>query len=127
MKPKILIADDEPDSVSFMKDALEDAGYDVLVAYDGTQVFEQLANRPNLIILNVMMPHADGFEVARAISRPGQLSDFVFERPRRRAGENAERHIVYDGIVALDARNYELFVHEKLVPLTPRAPSCTAR
>lgn len=67
MKPKILIADDEPDSVSFMKDALEDAGYDVLVAYDGTQVFEQLANRPNLIILNVMMPHADGFEVARAI------------------------------------------------------------
>lgn len=67
MKPKILIADDEPDIVSFMKDALEDDGYEVIVSRDGTEVFHHLGSRPDLIILDVMMPRLDGLEVCRAI------------------------------------------------------------
>lgn len=157
MKPKILIADDEPDIVAFMIDALEDDGYDVLVAYDGAQVFEQLGARPDLIILDVMMPHMDGFEVARTIrdrvgcpilflSARGAEDDRIqglmaggddylvkpvsmrelkarvaaHLRREQRAGARPERHVVYDGIAALDASNYKLYVREKPVSLTPR-------
>ncbi|WP_152395327.1 response regulator transcription factor [Paenibacillus guangzhouensis] len=67
MKGKILIADDERDIVAFMCDALQDEGYEVSVAYDGQEVFDQLREIPDLIILDVMMPHLDGLEVCQAI------------------------------------------------------------
>lgn len=67
MKGKILLADDEASIVEFIQDALEDEGYEVLVAYNGDEVFKQLAYKPDLIILDVMMPGPDGFEVCRAV------------------------------------------------------------
>ncbi|CEH27863.1 chemotaxis protein CheY [Aneurinibacillus migulanus] len=67
MKGKILLADDEASIVEFIQDALEDEGYEVLVAYNGDEVFKQLAYKPDLIILDIMMPGPDGFEVCRAV------------------------------------------------------------
>ncbi|KIV58432.1 response regulator transcription factor [Aneurinibacillus migulanus] len=67
MKGKILLADDEASIVEFIQDALEDEGYEVLVAYNGDEVFKQLAYKPDLIILDIMMPGSDGFEVCRAV------------------------------------------------------------
>lgn len=67
VKERILIVDDEADMTAFMRDALEDDGYEVLVSYNGTDVFRQLAHRPDLIILDVMMPGMNGLEVCRAI------------------------------------------------------------
>ena len=69
MREKILIADDEREIVEFMRDALEDEGYDVRIAYDGEQVLDQLNDHEllDLIILDIMMPHLDGLEVCQAI------------------------------------------------------------
>ncbi|AIQ22733.1 response regulator transcription factor [Paenibacillus sp. FSL H7-0737] len=67
MREKILIADDERDIVGFMRDALQDDGYEVSVAYDGKEVFDRLGETPDLIILDIMMPHLDGLEVCQAI------------------------------------------------------------
>ncbi|GED13870.1 DNA-binding response regulator [Aneurinibacillus migulanus] len=67
LKGKILLADDEASIVEFIQDALEDEGYEVLVAYNGDEVFKQLAYKPDLIILDIMMPGSDGFEVCRAV------------------------------------------------------------
>jgi DNA-binding response OmpR family regulator len=67
LKGKILLADDEASIVEFIQDALEDEGYEVLVAYNGDEVFKQLAYKPDLIILDIMMPGPDGFEVCRAV------------------------------------------------------------
>lgn len=60
---KILVADDEKDVVSLLKDYLEMKGYCVYTAYNGTQAIEAASNQPDLILLDVNMPEADGFEV----------------------------------------------------------------
>ncbi|NWL86085.1 DNA-binding response regulator [Paenibacillus sp. 79R4] len=69
MREKILIADDEREIVEFMRDALEDDGYDVRIAYDGSQVLDRLEEHEqfDLIILDIMMPHLDGLEVCQVI------------------------------------------------------------
>ena len=60
---KILVADDEKDVVSLLKDYLELKGYCVFTAYNGTQAIEAASKSPDLILLDVNMPEADGFEV----------------------------------------------------------------
>lgn len=60
---RILVADDEEDVVSLLKDYLEINGYEVLTAYNGRQAVEAASNNPDLILLDVNMPEADGFEV----------------------------------------------------------------
>ncbi|WP_010496017.1 response regulator [Paenibacillus elgii] len=64
---KILIADDERDILTFMEDALTDEGYAVLTASGGEEVFALLKEQPDLILLDVMMPGLDGWEVCRSI------------------------------------------------------------
>ena len=70
---KILIADDEPDLLELLQLNLKVEGHDVQTACDGTQALEQaLARRPDLVVLDVMMPGMDGLEVLRALrSEPG--------------------------------------------------------
>lgn len=67
MRGRILVVDDEADMVAFIRDALEDEGYEVLVAFDGEEMFRQLEHQPDVIILDVMMPGLDGLKVCRAI------------------------------------------------------------
>lgn len=64
---KVLIVDDEKDIVGFMKDSLTDQGYDVLTAYDGEEALQALAQEPDIIILDVMMPGMNGFELCEQI------------------------------------------------------------
>ncbi len=66
-KGTILIADDEPDIVSFMQQYLEDEGYDVITAYNGYEVLKRVEDSPDLIILDVMMPGMDGLSVCSTI------------------------------------------------------------
>lgn len=63
----ILVADDEKDVVSLLKDFLELKGYCVYTANNGKQAIEQASKSPDLILLDVNMPEADGFEVCRRI------------------------------------------------------------
>lgn len=67
MYEKILVVDDEEDIVSLIKDALEDENYTVYTAYNGHEVIEKLKLNPELILLDVMMPGMDGFEVCKII------------------------------------------------------------
>ena len=60
---KILVADDERDVVSLLKDYLELSGYCVFTAYNGAEAVEAASNAPDLILLDVNMPEMDGFEV----------------------------------------------------------------
>ena len=60
---KILVADDEKDVVSLLKDYLELKDYCVYTAYNGKEAVEAASVSPDLILLDVNMPEADGFEV----------------------------------------------------------------
>jgi len=64
MKKKILIADDSPTIVAIIKDILTEAGYDTIEASDGQAALEKAKKeRPDLIILDLMLPKIDGYKV----------------------------------------------------------------
>jgi len=73
----ILIIDDAVDLVTLLKDELEARGHEVLTAYDGEEGVRQAKKQPDLIILDIMMPNMDGFEVCRAI-RDEVLCPIIF-------------------------------------------------
>lgn len=65
---EILLVDDEPDIVMLTRMVLENEGHHVLVARDGRECMKVLADEnPDLILLDVMMPGDDGWEVCRKI------------------------------------------------------------
>jgi diguanylate cyclase (GGDEF)-like protein len=75
MPETILVVDDDPDIARFVEVNLRSAGYDVSVASDGEQALEKAAAlRPNLVLLDVMMPRIDGFEVAQRLRRNPQTA-----------------------------------------------------
>ena len=66
MAKKILIADDEPNIVISLEFLLKREGYEVVVAHNGAEALDQVrAERPDLAILDVMMPLRNGFEVCQ--------------------------------------------------------------
>ena len=66
--PKILIVEDEPDMVAGLRDNFEFEGYQVLSAMDGVSGLERaLADSPDLVILDVMMPRMSGLEVCKQL------------------------------------------------------------
>ncbi|MBI4587899.1 MAG: response regulator [Candidatus Rokubacteria bacterium] len=70
VKATVVVADDNPDNVELLRLALEDAGYTVVTAFDGHEALLKVAEtNPDLVILDVMMPGKDGFEVCRRLKR----------------------------------------------------------
>ncbi len=67
MKTKILLVDDEKDIVEFLQYNLEQEGFQVITAYDGVEAIEKLNHKPDLILLDVLMPKMDGYEACRKI------------------------------------------------------------
>lgn len=75
MAKKILLADDDPDVVDVISMLLEDEGYEIVTARDGAEALEKIKfENPDLIILDLLMPHVDGFAVF------GMMQDPRFER-----------------------------------------------
>jgi CheY-like chemotaxis protein len=82
----ILVVDDEPDVVTLLKYILEKDGHCVQEACDGTDAIEKLGlsgegvppARPDLVILDVMMPNIDGYTVCRRMAGSESLSSIPF-------------------------------------------------
>lgn len=75
-KKTILIADDEPNIVISLEFLLQREGYDVLVARDGQEALNSIrTHRPDLVLLDVMMPHLSGFEVCQAVRAEPDLQN----------------------------------------------------
>lgn len=72
---KILLVDDEKDIVEFLQYNLRQEGFDVIIAYDGIEALGMLKENPELVILDIMMPGMDGFEVCRRIR---QMNGFEY-------------------------------------------------
>jgi two-component system alkaline phosphatase synthesis response regulator PhoP len=64
---KILLVDDEKDIVEFLQYNLKQEGFEVITAYDGMETLTKIKEKPDLVILDIMMPKMDGFEVCRRI------------------------------------------------------------
>lgn len=76
MPRKILTVDDEKHIVRLIQVNLERQGYEVVTASDGREALEKVdAERPDLVILDVMMPYMDGFEVLQNMKRNPSTRD----------------------------------------------------
>jgi len=65
---RILIIEDEPALLRGLKDTFQSLGYDVLVAQDGQAGLEAaLGRNPDLILLDIMLPRVNGYEICRAV------------------------------------------------------------
>ncbi|MCO4745000.1 MAG: response regulator [Proteobacteria bacterium] len=77
MNKKVLIVDDEPHIRLLLEqtlDELEEVGVEILMAADGREALEMVSEeRPDLILLDVMMPHVNGFDVCRTIRADPEL------------------------------------------------------
>ena len=68
MSMRILVVDDEPNIVNVLRSNLEREGYKVLAAYDGEEALRvTLSRKPDLILLDCMLPGLDGFDVCKRI------------------------------------------------------------
>ena len=73
---KILIAEDEPNIVISLEFLLKEAGYEVAIARDGLQALDLAGTlRPDLIVLDVMLPALNGFDVCRRIRGSSEVKD----------------------------------------------------
>jgi DNA-binding response OmpR family regulator/DNA-binding CsgD family transcriptional regulator len=71
----VLIVDDVPENLSLLHDALDEAGYTVLVATHGEAALQRAAQVvPDIILLDAVMPGIDGFEVARRLKAMGETA-----------------------------------------------------
>jgi two-component system alkaline phosphatase synthesis response regulator PhoP len=74
-RQRILVVDDDKEVVRLMRGYLEQAGYDVLVAYDGDTAWHMLrADRPDLLLLDLMLPGRDGLTLTRQLRADSALA-----------------------------------------------------
>jgi len=74
MAPKILVADDEPNIIKLLRMYLREEGYEVSSARDGREALERFrADKPDLVLLDLMMPEMGGFEVCTEIRKESDI------------------------------------------------------
>ena len=75
-KKRVLVVDDEPDFCAIVQGQLEKEGFAVELAYDGVQGLEKVqANPPDAIVLDVMMPEMDGYEMCNKLKSDEKYVD----------------------------------------------------
>lgn len=129
-KARVLVVDDEPETVKYVSANLRARGYDVLAAQDGRTALKVFGESiVDLIILDIMMPGPDGFEVCRAIrqqsdvpivmlSARGQEKDVV-----RALNLGADDYLTKPfGVEEMLARVRAVLRRTAQAPATPRPP-----
>jgi len=82
MAMKILVVDDEPHVVRLIKSRLEANNYQVITANDGEECLKKLtAEKPDLIILDIMMPNMDGYSTLIAIKEMREITGQIPQTP----------------------------------------------
>ena len=77
-KQLILVVDDDPDLVESVAMKVESKNFRVAKAYDGIEAWEKIKEeRPDLIILDVMMPRKNGYELCDELKKDDQYKDIV--------------------------------------------------
>jgi len=84
----ILLAEDERTLAMIIKDTLDGQGFRVTVASDGEEALRLFnANRPDVLVADVMMPRLDGYELVRRIRRTDQQTPVIFLTARSTVGD----------------------------------------
>lgn len=105
-KKTILVVDDDYDFVSLVALLLEKEGYEVLQGFNGQDALRLAENQPDCIILDVMMPEPDGYEVCRTLKRQVHTEDIpVIMLTAVTDHVGTTRYSHYDGM-SMEAEDY---------------------
>ena len=119
-KPKVLVVDDERDIVETISFCLEQEGYEVLTAYNGPEAMGMARlEQPDLIVLDVMLPKENGYQVSRYI-REDEKAGRIEKKTKilmltARVVEEKDREEFLQTWSGADAFMYKPFDLEKLV------------
>jgi len=106
-KAKILLIDDDVDFVEATKIVLESKPYEVIVAYEGNEGLRKAREeKPDLIILDVIMPVKDGFTAAEELKRDTELSKIPVVMLTSYAERGGETSIAASRGLTLEAEDY---------------------
>jgi two-component system alkaline phosphatase synthesis response regulator PhoP len=87
---KILLVDDEADILELLKYNLEQEKFEVLVSTNGKDALKKISQNPDLIVLDIMMPEMDGFEVYEQIKKNKEYQDIPIIFLTAKSGETDE-------------------------------------
>ncbi len=86
---KILVADDSKTELAFLLEILKNTGHTVVAVVDGLQAEEKARSEPfDLIILDVIMPNKNGFQVCRSLKRDPELQKIPIVLTTSKSGES---------------------------------------
>lgn len=75
-KAKVMVVDDSPTELKMMSEPFLSQGYDLITATDGDEAIQKAeSDHPDLIVLDVVMPNLNGFNVCRHIKKSAELKD----------------------------------------------------
>lgn len=104
---RILVIDDDPVFVESMKTILESKDYQVLTAFDGDIGLQKVREeKPDLVLLDIIMPTQDGFHVCEEIKKDPQLADIPVVMLTSFAQKKGETDIPVSAGLELEAEGY---------------------
>jgi DNA-binding response OmpR family regulator len=108
-KSRILIVDDELDLVSVLRMGLEIEGFEVIEAMDGEEGLRRARNdRPDLMVLDLMLPKMDGYKVCRALKFDERFRNLPIIILSARSGESDRRLALDMGANLFVTKPYEM-------------------
>jgi len=109
-KKRILVVDDEVELVKAIQIRLEQADYEVIVAYDGQEALEKARKeKPDLIVLDLMLPKIDGYKVCRMLKFDDKYKQIPIIMLTAR-GQESDQETGYE--TGADAYMIKPFQHE---------------
>jgi two-component system alkaline phosphatase synthesis response regulator PhoP len=106
-KKKILVVDDEPDFATIVKTNLEAEGFAVDVAFNGIEGLEKVkTERPDAIVLDVMMPEKDGYQVCAELKGDPQYADIPIVMLTAVASHVSSTRYSHRGGMSMEADDY---------------------
>lgn len=87
---RILLVDDEPDILEFLKYNLEQENFKVLTSTNGKDALKKISHRPDLIVLDIMMPEMDGFQLYKQIKNNKEYNQIPIIFLTAKSGETDE-------------------------------------
>ncbi|MBN2331778.1 MAG: response regulator [Deltaproteobacteria bacterium] len=106
-KKKILVVDDEPDFSSIVKTNLEAEGFAVDVAYNGVEGLAKVkADPPDAIVLDVMMPEKDGYQVCAELKADAKYADIPIVMLTAVASHVSSTRYSHHGGMSMEADDY---------------------
>jgi signal transduction histidine kinase/DNA-binding response OmpR family regulator len=130
---RLLVVDDDPNVADLVRQSLEDEPYRIDVAEDGLAALEAIATqRPDVILLDLLMPRMDGFEVIASLQKDPERRDIpvivltakTLTRQERRSLEEHARAVIQKGALDRDSLMAEL---KQVLPETVRPERREAR